>query len=110
MASCLQVYVLIVSGISPLFLICFYSFCTTVISIILLLLIPAVTFHIAAAVCFDGLTEALLGLDPLRSCNAFTSKTSKNTYFGESIRESLVAYSASLTATILRESHSKTSA
>ena len=46
-------------------------YCCTVITIILLLLVLAVTFHIAAAVSFDGLTEALLDLDSLRSCNAF---------------------------------------
>ena len=59
---------------------------------------------------FGGLTEALLGLDSLRSCNAFTSKTSKSTYLGEATTTPLVAYNDSLTATILRESHSKTSA
>ena len=45
--------------------------CTTVITIILSLLVLAVTFHIAATVSFDGLTEALLDLDSLRSCDAF---------------------------------------
>ena len=48
-----------------------FLFCTTVITIILLLLVPAVSFHIAATVSFDGLTEALLDLDSLRSCDAF---------------------------------------
>ena len=48
-----------------------FLFRTTVITIILLLLVLAVTLHIVAAVSFDGLTEALLDLVSLRSCDAF---------------------------------------
>ena len=55
-------------------------------------------------------TELLLGLDTLRSCNAFSFKTSKNAYLGDATTMSLVAYSVSLTATILRVSHSQDSA
>ena len=43
-------------GISPPFPICLYSFCATVITIILLLLVLAVTLHIAADVAATVLT------------------------------------------------------